>query len=191
MGGAHPKKNQKKTKPIYQFWCNDWFFGFFWVFLVFFVFFWFFGFFWDGILTLNSNTKKTEKSQKIPSQKNKKTKRAQKTSVQCWPRLLRKKPKNQCQFGNFKKTKKKKQKNPKKILEYPPPPIIYLQYINGELYAYLPKEFFLLVATEFFPTKSNYFVCGGPLASLAKWTLPLNKSDSFLVKIMPVQKEKR
>ena len=43
------KKNQKKpkkTKPIYQFWCSDWFFlVFFWVFLVFFGFFWFFWYF--------------------------------------------------------------------------------------------------------------------------------------------------
>ena len=32
QGGAHPKKNKKtkKTKPIYQFWCSDWFFFFFW-----------------------------------------------------------------------------------------------------------------------------------------------------------------
>ena len=56
---------------------------------------------------------------------------------------------------------------------------------------YLPKEFFFPVATEFFPTKSNYFVFCGPLASLAIWTLPLKKSDSFSVKIMPVQKKKR
>ena len=39
VGGAHPKKTKKKpkksktTKPIYQFWCSDWFFL---VFLVFF-----------------------------------------------------------------------------------------------------------------------------------------------------------
>ena len=54
-GGCSPqkkpkktKKNQKKTKPIYQFWCSDWFFlGFFGFFLGFFGFFWFFfGIFW-------------------------------------------------------------------------------------------------------------------------------------------------
>ena len=113
------KKNQKKpkkTKPIYQFWCSDWFFlvfflGFFGFFLVFFlVFFWFFlaffGFFWDDILTLNLNTKK---NQKIP----KKTKKNQKTQ---------RSPKNQFPISNVgqglcqkkpKKTKKN-QKKPKK-----------------------------------------------------------------------------
>ena len=35
-GGAHPKKI-KKTKPIYQFWCSDWFFCFFLVFFGFLV----------------------------------------------------------------------------------------------------------------------------------------------------------
>ena len=68
-GGCSPqknqKKNQKKTKPIYQFWCSDWFF---WVFLVFFFgifwFFWFFWFFWDDIPTLKSNAKKPKKPKK-------------------------------------------------------------------------------------------------------------------------------
>ena len=98
------KKNQKKpkkTKPIYQFWCSDWFFlgffGFFWFFLV------FFGFFWDDILTLNLNSKKSQK-------KPKKTKKNQRS------------PKNQFPISNVgqglcqKKPKKakKNQKKPKK-----------------------------------------------------------------------------
>ena len=118
-GGCSPqkkpkktKKNQKKpkkTKPIYQFWCSDWFFfgfflGFFGFFLVFFWFFLvFFGIFWDDILTLNLNTKK---NQKIP----KKTKKNQKkptepkkpdSNFECWPRPMPKKT-------------KKSQKKPKK-----------------------------------------------------------------------------
>ena len=113
-GGAHPKKNQKKpkkTKPIYQFWCSDWFFlvffGFFWVFLVFFGFFWFFlVFFWDDIPTLKSNAKKTKTSQKKP----KKTKKTPKNP---------KKPKNQFPISNVgqslsQKKPKKNQKKPKK-----------------------------------------------------------------------------
>ena len=76
------KKNQKKTKPIYQFWCSDWFFlvffGFFWFFLVFFGFFWyflvFFGFFWDDIPTIKSNAKKNQKIPKKTKKKPKKTK---------------------------------------------------------------------------------------------------------------------
>ena len=50
------KKNQKKpkkTKPIYQFWCSDWFFWFFLGFLVFFWFFLvFFGIFWVFLVFL-------------------------------------------------------------------------------------------------------------------------------------------
>ena len=105
------QKKPKKTKPIYQFWCSDWFFlvflGFFGFFLVFFGFFlFFFGIFWDDILTLNLNTKK---NQKIP----KKTKKNQKkptepkkpdSNFECWPRPMPKKTK---------KSQKKPKKNKK------------------------------------------------------------------------------
>ena len=95
MGGAHPKK----TKPIYQFWGSDWFF--------------FFGFFWDGILTLNSNTKKRQKIQK----KNQKTQKSSKKPVsnfECWPRPMQKKQKNCFQFRILAKANAKKTKKPKK-----------------------------------------------------------------------------
>ena len=83
------KKNQKKPSQFTNFGVATgffwFFFGFFWVFLVFFGFFWFFfGFFWDGILTLNSNTKKSQKKPKKAKKnqkKPKKTKRAQITSL--------------------------------------------------------------------------------------------------------------
>ena len=149
-GGAHPKKNKKKpkkTKPIYQFWCSDWFFfGFFGIFWFFFGFFWFFlvffCFFWDDIPTLKSNAKK---KQKIPkktkkpknqfpisnvgqslSQKNQKIPKKQKKTVsnfEFWPKPMPKKQKKQ------KKTKKtnanleilKNQKKTKKTKKKPMP----------------------------------------------------------------------
>ena len=138
------KKNQKKpkkTKPIYQFWCSDWFFlvffGFFWFFFGFFWFFWFFlvffGIFWDDILTLNLNTKKNQKKPKNPKKNQKKPTEPKKpvSNFECWPRPMpkktkknQKKPKktkkNQCQFGNLKKPKKtkKNQKKPMPIWKF-------------------------------------------------------------------------
>ena len=128
-GGAHPKKNQKKpkkNKPIYQFWCSDWFFlvffGFFFRFFFgFFLFFFsFFCFFWNDILTLNLNTKKPKNP--IKTKKNqKKTNGAQKTSFQF--RMLanayaKKTKKNQkktsFQFRILAKTNAKKPKKTKK-----------------------------------------------------------------------------
>ena len=112
-GGAHPKKNQKKpkktkkTKPIYQFWCSDWFFlvffGLFWFFLVFLDFLVFFGIFWDDILTLNLNTKKKPKNPKKTKKNQKKPMEPKKpvSNFECWPRPMPKKT-------------KKSQKKPKK-----------------------------------------------------------------------------
>ena len=177
-GGAHPKKKNQKKNPKKQkkpsqfanFGVATGFFGFFWLFLV---FFWFFWFFCDGILTLNSNTKKNQKipkkNQKNQKKNQKKPKRSQKTSFQsrmlakAYAKKKPKKPKktkipkknsfqfrflaktnakktkksqkNRCQFGNFRKTKKKPKKKPMPIYRFwcsdwfffgwapPPPPI--------------------------------------------------------------------
>ena len=112
------KKNQKKPKkikPIYQFWCSDWFFlvffGFFWFFFLFFLVF--FGIFWF-FLGWHSNPKiKCQKNQKIP----KNPKKSQKKP---------KKPKNQFPISNVgqslsQKKTKKNQKNPKKTKKKPVP----------------------------------------------------------------------
>ena len=127
-GVLTPKKTKKKTKPIYQFWCSDWFFWFFfWVFLVFFwfllVFFFFlvfFGIFWDDILTLNLNTKKKPKNPKKTQKKPKKNQRSPKNQFpisNVGQGLCQRKPKkNSFQFRilaktNAKKNKKKTKKN--------------------------------------------------------------------------------
>ena len=123
-GGAHPKKNQKKpkkTKPIYQLWCSDWFFlVFFGFFLVFFGFFWFilvfFGIFWDDILTLNLNTKK---NQKIPKKTKKKPKKNQIPISNVGQGLCQK---NQKKPKKPKKTKKN-QKKPVSNFEFWPKPM--------------------------------------------------------------------
>ena len=98
---------RKKTKPIYQFWCSDWFFwffsGFFWFFFGFFFgIFWFFLVFWGW----HSNPKiKCQKNQKIP----KKTKKTQKNQKKP------KKPKNQFPISNVGQSlSQKNQKKPKK-----------------------------------------------------------------------------
>ena len=108
-GGCSP---QKKTKPIYQFWCSDWFFFWFFFlgfFVFFFCFFWFFfGFLWFSLVFLvflgwHSNPEikcqKTKKSQKKQKKNQKKPK----------------KPKNQFPISNVGQSlSQKKQKNPKK-----------------------------------------------------------------------------
>ena len=97
-GDAHPKKNKKKpkkTKPIYQFWCSDWFFWFFlgepkcWL----------------------KPKKKQKKNQKNPKKTSFQFRILAKTNAKKKPKKNQKK--NQCQFGNLKKPKKtkKKQKN--------------------------------------------------------------------------------
>ena len=118
-------KKPKKNKPIYQFWCSDWFLCFFFFFLVFLVFFLvFFGLFLDFLrwhsnpkikcpknqfLILNVGQSLSQKNQKKPKKKTKKPV----SNFELWPKPMpknQKKKKNQFQFGNFKKPKKKKKK---------------------------------------------------------------------------------
>ena len=123
LGGAHPKKNQKKPSQFTNFGVATGFFlvffGFFWFFFGFFLVF--FGFFWDDIPTIKSNAKKKPKN---PKKKPKKTKKTQKpvSNFECWPKLKPKKPKkpkktkkNQFPISNSGQNQcQKNQKKPKK-----------------------------------------------------------------------------
>ena len=135
----------------------------------------FFGIFWDDILTLNLNTKKKTKN---PKKNQKKTNGAQTTSFQfrmlakAYPKKTPKKKtkktsfqfrvlaktnakkktkknkKNQCQFGNLKKTKKKqkKQKNQCQFTDFGVATVFFLFFLGKHPPNYTSKYRAFLVS---------------------------------------------